>query len=169
MEYTLIRSKRRRRSTALTVSRAGEVVVRAPYRMPRLLIDSFVSAHETWINKRRLLLQKPRREPRVYFTKIKLQAYINAQLAHYAPLLRLYPSRVRLTSATSYWGSCSPRDLLSFSSRLTLAPPEAVAYVVVHELCHLRHRGHGAKFWTLVNATYPKANEMRQLLRQLSL
>ena len=67
----------------------------------------------------------------------------------------LAPQRVIVGERTSRWGSCSSRGTLSFCYRLVLAPAEVVDAVVVHELCHLRHRNHGPRFKALVRAEYP--------------
>ena len=45
-------------------------------------------------------------------------------------------------------------------------PPEAVEYVVVHELCHIRHHDHSAAFWQEVARYLPDYKARRQLLRQ---
>jgi predicted metal-dependent hydrolase len=64
------------------------------------------------------------------------------------------------------WGSCSPRGRLSFSWRLMLAPREVLDYVVVHELCHLRHAHHRRSFWQMVEAAYPGYREQERWLRE---
>ncbi|HEX2580846.1 MAG TPA: YgjP-like metallopeptidase domain-containing protein [Dongiaceae bacterium] len=54
---------------------------------------------------------------------------------------------VRVKELVSRWGSCG--SCLNFSWRLILAPHVALDYVVAHEVAHLRHRNHGAAFWSL--------------------
>jgi predicted metal-dependent hydrolase len=54
---------------------------------------------------------------------------------------------------------------LSFNWRLLLAPPFALDAVVVHELAHLRIRGHGPRFWALVRQHAPRTDEARAWLR----
>jgi predicted metal-dependent hydrolase len=49
----------------------------------------------------------------------------------------------------SRWGSCGPDGSRSFSLRLALAPPDVVDYLVAHEVAHLAHMNHGARFWAL--------------------
>ena len=44
-----------------------------------------------------------------------------------------------------------------------------VDYVVVHELVHLRHRGHGRDYWQAVGKVMPDYERRREDLRQLGL
>ena len=57
--------------------------------------------------------------------------------------------RVTVRDTRSRWGSCGPDGSLSFSWRLALAPPDVVDYLVAHEVAHLAHMNHGARFWAL--------------------
>lgn len=66
----------------------------------------------------------------------------------------------------SRWGSCGPDGRIMLSLRLVLAPPAVFRYVVVHELCHLRWRGHGPRFWALVARQMPDFERQRDWLRR---
>jgi predicted metal-dependent hydrolase len=62
------------------------------------------------------------------------------------------------------WGSCTPADAtVRISSRLAGYPDWVIDYVIVHELAHLAHRGHGPRFWSLVNR-YPTTELARGFL-----
>jgi predicted metal-dependent hydrolase len=39
-------------------------------------------------------------------------------------------------------------------------------YIVVHELCHLRHRDHSDAFWNEVDKALPAYRERKEWLRQ---
>ena len=80
--------------------------------------------------------------------------------------MSLTPRSLRFTHVRTYWGSCGPTGVISFNLKLVETSPDAVEYVAVHELAHLRWRGHGVRFWEMVNKHYPRANEIRRTLRQ---
>lgn len=63
--------------------------------------------------------------------------------------------RVTVRSQRSRWGSCSSRHNLNFNWKLIMAPPRALDYVVIHELCHLHEFNHSPRFWRLVEAQMP--------------
>ena len=67
------------------------------------------------------------------------------------------------------WGSCSATGVLRFNWRLAMLHPHLTDYVVVHELCHLRHPNHSASFWQLVEQVMPEAPRLRQELRRIIL
>jgi predicted metal-dependent hydrolase len=66
------------------------------------------------------------------------------------------------------WGSCSPKDNLSFNWRLILGPEHVIEYVVVHELAHLEERNHSDKFWSKVKEMYPDYKKSNQWLSENS-
>lgn len=166
--YTLIRSTRRKRSLSMRLDSAGEVIVRAPKRTPKLLIDQFVMSKSAWISKQRLSISSDSQlAPTPNFTTQELKDYISKELTHYTHLMGLTPQEVKFTRVKSYWGNCSSKGVIRFNLQLVYATPEAVSYVVVHELAHLRYQGHGKRFWNLVNQVYPRASLMRRHLNKL--
>lgn len=75
-------------------------------------------------------------------------------------------SQVTITSARTRWGSCSGRNNLNFTYRLSMAPLHVIEYVVVHELAHLKVRNHSSAFWKEVNAIWPNYQRDRKWLQQ---
>ncbi len=74
--------------------------------------------------------------------------------------------RITVRDTRSRWGSCTARGDLSFSWRLILAPETVLAYVVAHEVAHLREAHHGPSFWSLVRALHPSCDADRQWLKR---
>ena len=90
---------------------------------------------------------------------------ISARAAHWAAALGVKYNRIAIKSQRTLWGSCSRRGNLNFNWRLAAAPPEALDYVVIHELCHLRELNHSRKFWAHVAAACPDYKQHRRWLR----
>jgi predicted metal-dependent hydrolase len=76
-------------------------------------------------------------------------------VAQKAAAARLVPRRVTVKDTRSRWGSCAASRNLAFSWRLVMAPPHVQDYVAAHEVAHLRHMNHGARFWALVDVLTP--------------
>ena len=66
--------------------------------------------------------------------------------------------QIQIRNQRTKWGSCSSRGTLSLNWRVIMAPPAISAYLVVHELAHLREPNHSAAFWAIV-AEYDPAYE----------
>ena len=88
------------------------------------------------------------------------------RVAAWSRVMDLHPSRIRISSARTRWGSCSSRGSISLTWRLVMAPPEIIDYVVVHELAHLKERNHSAAFWKLVAAFMPDYAQKRRWLKE---
>jgi len=87
-------------------------------------------------------------------------------LAAEAERLAVRPAALRLNDPRRQWGSCSAGGRIGLSWRLLLAPPEVFRYVVIHELCHLRHHDHSPRFWALVERQMPDYASHRAWLRE---
>ncbi len=75
---------------------------------------------------------------------------------------------VSVGDADTRWGSCSSSGRIRYSWRLVLAPPEVRRYVVAHEVAHLAHMDHGAKFKALERHLFEgDADAARLLLRRI--
>jgi predicted metal-dependent hydrolase len=98
----------------------------------------------------------------------KKQAYeiISERVRQYAQSHGFTPSKVKITSAKTRWGSCSSNGTINFTWRLVMAPLDVIDYVVVHELTHLRVKNHSRKFWDAVESIYPEYRKQRKWLKE---
>ena len=87
------------------------------------------------------------------------------RVRHFAARMGVSPASVRVTAARTRFGSCSSQGHICFSWRLMQYPPEAIDYVVVHELAHLRYMNHGAEFYALIARYLPDWKARRALLQ----
>ena len=92
--------------------------------------------------------------------------HLAGRIDHYAPRLGVRPSRVSIRGQRSRWGSCSGKGTVSLNWRLMMVPGELVDYVVIHELCHLRHMNHSPRFWAMVSDAVPDFQQRRRRLNE---
>jgi len=59
----------------------------------------------------------------------------------------LFPQKVKITKAKKRWGSCSGKNSVNLSCFLTKLPYDVIDYVIIHELCHIKHKNHSKAFW----------------------
>lgn len=63
--------------------------------------------------------------------------------------------RLNVRSMQSRWGSLSRAGTMTLNVNLVRAPRVCIEYVVVHELCHMKHRDHDGRFFRLLEQMMP--------------
>lgn len=86
----------------------------------------------------------------------------------YADEMDIEYEKIEIRNQRTKWGSCSTTGTLGLNWRLMMAPPEIVAYVVIHELAHLREANHSQAFWSLVSEFDPEYNRHANWLEKNS-
>lgn len=76
------------------------------------------------------------------------------------------PSSFSVRKMKSRWGSCTSKGRIAISYDLIKLDRTYAEYVMVHELCHLKHHNHGADFYSLLSEIYPDWKKVRTELRK---
>ena len=92
--------------------------------------------------------------------------HLRERTAALGEITGLVPRKVIVGERITRWGSCTSGGTISYCYRLVMAPAEVVDSVVVHELCHLVHGGHGPRFWNLLRELYPDYDRCNVWLRE---
>ncbi|UOO37235.1 M48 family metallopeptidase [Oscillospiraceae bacterium CM] len=167
-DYTVIYSKRK--TLALEITKDAALLVRAPLHAAPRDIDAMLTRHARWIQtglaaqRHRLLARPPLTGDEIVLLKNQAIKHIPARVAFYASIMGLVPTAVKITSAEKRFGSCSGTNHLCFSWRLMRYPADAIDYVVVHELAHIRHKNHGKAFYALIGSVLPDFKRRKKLL-----
>ncbi len=155
--------------------------VKLPFQNQELLLRLCLHKHKRLriegINSTTLLVKLPETlqgEPRQKAIRAALQKWIKQQaqfqveelVSQHAPRFNLHPRSIRIKTQRSRWGSCGPQNDINLNWLLMLAPAAALEYVVVHELCHIRHKNHSSAFWNLVAQHLPDYQQQRLWLKQ---
>ncbi|KPU43042.1 hypothetical protein OXPF_32920 [Oxobacter pfennigii] len=90
---------------------------------------------------------------------------IEQRVSYYSSIMGLSYNKVTIKDQKTRWGSCSKKGNLNFNYRLIMAPDEVADYVVIHELCHLKHLNHSEKFWNMVRMYMPDYEQSKKWLK----
>lgn len=168
--YELIRS--RRRTLALEITPDCRVLIRAPINASQASIRAFVAAHEVWLRthleqqRQRMAAAPPPPTPEdIEALKAKARAILPQKVAQWSQKTGLVPTGLKITAARKRYGSCSGKNSLCFSCFLMEQPEAAIDLVVVHELCHIREKNHGPRFYALLEQTLPDWKTRKKLLK----
>lgn len=169
MEFTLIKTKRK--SVALEISNDGALIVRAPLAYTEKEAREFVKKNEKWVLKHLpSILNKKQELSLLSEADIKLakkgaEILCTYFVKKYSPIMNVCPVSIKITSAKKRFGSCSGTNGICFSYFLMLYPIEAITYVVVHELAHIKHHNHSKSFHQYVKKYLPQADKYESMLQ----
>ncbi len=151
----------------------GRVEASVPAKMPYADVEKFIASKRSWIlKKQRQIVSSPQSRAESA-SKEEIEEWRRVVRACTPPLVEAWESilgvkaqKIDYRNMKSRWGSCKPSTgRICINIRLALFPPECLEYVVVHELCHLIERGHGKRFYALMDRCMPDWRERRAKLR----
>jgi len=79
---------------------------------------------------------------------------------------KMYPEKISYRKAKRRWGSCSFKNDISINYMLLQFSIDAIEYVVLHELCHIKEKNHSKRFWNLVSLYMPDYKQKEQTLKE---
>ena len=103
------------------------------------------------------------------FYREQAHAYLAGRFEEISGRLRnrgFFPSGFYVRTLKSRWGSCSFHGRITISSELIKLDPVFADYVIIHELCHLKHHNHGKEFYWLLGELVPDYKSIRKELRK---
>lgn len=154
-----VRRSRRRKRTVSAYRDGGRTIVAIPARFSR-------AQEREWVQRMldRLAAKELRRKPSddelLERARRLSERYLNG---------KAHPTSVRWSGQQGKrWGSCTLIDgSIRISTRVQGMPTWVLDYVVLHELAHLLHAGHGPTFWELLSS-YPRLERARGFLDGVS-
>ncbi|MEN6373412.1 MAG: SprT family zinc-dependent metalloprotease [Smithella sp.] len=171
IQKTIQQQKEQKRITGEKLYVSGEFFyfLGTPYPLEVFFQQKMPAGLVFWNNRFYLNCEDGLETRKNYFIqwyKTKAGEYLAGQVENVGRRLQLLPRSIRITSARTRWGSCSPENNLAFSFRLIMAPQNVVDYVIMHELMHIREKNHSMRFWKLLEAVMPEYKIHRRWLRE---
>ena len=165
--YRMIRSDRK--TVAIQITPAGEVLLRCPKRMTKREAEAFLESKRSWVEahlKKCTPIRTALTAEEVKSLARQAAADIPQRVARFAAEMGVSCGRITIRSQRTRWGSCSAKGNLNFNCLLMLCPEEVRDYVVIHELCHRKELNHSPRFWAEVAKVCPDYVRHRNWLKE---
>ena len=171
MKYELIRSDRK--TLSLEIKKDCSILVRAPKKCPEKTIDEFIRKNSDWIERTLIKIQQRNQFAEKYaisdsdkaeYIK-KAKQYLPERTKYWSKITGLTPAYVHITSAEKRYGSCNSKNGICFSFRLMAYPTDAIDYVILHELAHIKHKNHSKDFYGFIAKYMPDYKNKEKILR----
>lgn len=150
------RKSLRSRSISIRVHPVKGVSVSVPYIVPYAAARLFFEARREWIletmarQKERMKDVRPAAPGEIEALRRQAKAELPPRLAGLAARYGFIYNKVTIKHNASNWGSCSSKGNINLNLNIVRLPKVLQDYILLHELCHLRHQDHGHAFHLLL-------------------
>lgn len=144
------------RRMSIRVHPVKGVSVTVPYLMPYVAAQLFLEARRGWvldtISKQRERYKDVEMPSEKEIEALRLQARkeLPPRLSVLAERYGFKYNKVTIKRNATNWGSCSAKGNINLNLSIVRLPVILQDYVLLHELCHLRHQDHGNAFHLLL-------------------
>lgn len=152
----VFRKSTRAHRVAIRVHPVRGVSVSVPYIVPYAAAMAFFKMKREWVLET-LRRQKERVQDVPAVTPAEIETLRRQAKAELPPRLAELASRygfiynkVTIKHNSTNWGSCSTRGNINLNLNIVRLPVFLRDYVLLHELCHLRHHDHSHAFHLLL-------------------
>ncbi len=130
------------------------VTVSVPYMVPYAAAQLFFSAKRGWIietvAKQKLNDVHVPSEAEIADLRLRAKNELPPRIAELAERYGFIYNRLSIKHNATNWGSCSTRNNINLNLNIVRLPKALQDYILLHELCHLRHHDHGHAFHLLL-------------------
>ena len=127
----------------------GKVLVKAPKRITKKELEKIIEQKTDWIEKS-LEKEKKKQEKKPLYTQEQFKQIIEKNANELIKMTGLIPNKIRIKDIKYAWGSCSSKKNITLNLELIKYSQEAIRYVMLHELCHIKYMNHSKDFWNMV-------------------
>ena len=154
-EVLLTKSSRSRR-ISIRVHPVKGVRISVPRKVPYMAAIAFFKMKRNWVlevmaKQKDSFKDVPVASPNeIEELRRKAKATLPLRLSQLATRYGFTYNRVTIKHNSTNWGSCSSRNNINLNLNIVRLPVVLQDYILLHELCHLRHHDHGHAFHLLL-------------------
>lgn len=83
-------------------------------------------------------------------------------------MMKLIPSTLKVKEQKKRWGTCTSKRTIYINSKIAMARPKSIDYILIHEFSHLVHLNHSKEFYNLVKSIMPEYKLEEEWLKKHS-
>lgn len=97
----------------------------------------------------------------LYEDWLKKQAEIifKNKVETFSKIVKVNPKKIVLKKLKNRWGSITKKGTINLNINLIKTPEDVIDYIIIHELCHFKIKGHSFKFWIFLKQFVPDYKE----------
>ena len=137
-----------------------KLIVKAPKKILKKDLYKIILSKKQWIeNSLKSCKQKKDKKP--LYTEQEFNKIIEDIANELIIETGLIPNKIRVRDIKYAWGTCSKNKNITINFNLIKYSKDAIRYVILHELCHLRYMNHSNDFWNLVTKYMPNYKDIK--------
>ena len=139
----------------------GKVIVKAPRSTSKKQIEKIINEKEKWIEKA-LEKEKNKQKREPLYSNEQFKQIVEKNANQLIQETGLVPKKITLKQIKYSWVTCSSRKNITINIELIKYSEQAIRYVILHELCHLKYMNHSKDFWNLVEQYMPDYKQVKK-------
>lgn len=143
----------------------GKVIIKAPKRISKKELEKIINKKSKWIEEN-LEKSKKKQERKPLYTEKIFKQIVEKNINELIKVTGLVPNKVRIRDIKYAWGTCSANRNITINLKLIKYSENAIRYVILHELCHLKYMNHSKQFWELVQNYMENYKEIKKELKE---
>lgn len=158
--------RRKRRSISIQIEPpSAAAYCFAPLTCSFEQIEKFLHEKKEWIIKtQNKILNHPEKYEKIDIDDSRItnedEKHLQEKLDEYVKFWEektgLKVNKFSVRSMKTAWGSCTCKEAkIRFAKRLSKMPDEFISYIVLHEICHIKHHDHSKEFHDMLTYYMP--------------
>ena len=150
------RRSSRAKNLRITIDSMEAIKVTYPVCISLKRAKEFAKSKRVWVDKH---LEKIRQrekfrveQPQLSLEQLDMeQKKLMLRLKRFSDFYNLPYEKATFRCQKTRWGSCSSQNNISLNINIAFLPEYLQDYILLHELCHIRHKNHNKDFWLQLN------------------
>lgn len=94
---------------------------------------------------------------------------VRERMPYWSEITGLSVEGLKFRKMKRQWGNCNHKNIITINAKASMLNPDQLDYLLVHEICHIRHKNHSRDFWKLVEKYIPNFRKLDREIKHFDL